>query len=312
MENLEKMTNLEVVKPRMKQALFIVNKYAGTGYQPKLEGRIIDTCVKNDVECTIEFTRDRGHATELAREAVGKDYAFVVAVGGDGTLNEVAQGLINTPMPMGIIPRGSGNGLGRHLGISVKTATAIDQLFTSKVLGMDTFQVNGKLSLNVSGIGFDGHIANLFAARTRRGLAGYVSVTVKEFMNFKPFAVEMEMAGKTLNEEAFIIAFANSSQYGNNARVAPAASVRDGLLHINIMKKVPAYRADFVYAMFTGRLKTSAFCHILETPSVVVKTKHPVAYHVDGEPCGEHDHFDIRIMPGALQILVPERGFHTV
>lgn len=296
----------------MKKALFIVNKYAGTGYQPKLEGRIIDTCIKNDVECTIEFTRDRGHATELSRDAVGKDYAFVVAVGGDGTLNEVAQGLINTPLPMGIIPRGSGNGLGRHLGISVKTPTAIDQIFASRALSMDTFQVNGKLSLNVSGIGFDGHIANLFANHTRRGLAGYASITIREFMKFKPFEVEMELNGKTIHERAFIIAFANSSQYGNNARVAPAASVRDGLLHINIMKKVPAYRMDFVYAMFTGQLKSSAICQILDAPAILVKTKHPVAYHVDGEPCGEHDRFDIRVMPGALQVLVPERAFHSV
>lgn len=296
----------------MKKVLFIVNKFAGTGYQPQLEGRIIETCEQHDVECTIEFTRDRGHATELALDAASKSFEWVVAVGGDGTLNEVAQGLINTPMPMGIIPRGSGNGLGRHLGISVKTPVAIQQLFQSRVLGMDTFTVNGKLSLNVSGVGFDGHIANLFGGRTKRGLAGYVSLTVQEFLKAREFAAELTLNGKTFHRHAFIIALANSSQYGNNARVAPAASVHDGLLHVNIMKKVPGYRMDFVYGLFTGQLEKSSFCEILEAPEIILKTKTPVAYHVDGEPCGEHDQFDIKIMPGALQILAPEKAFHKL
>jgi len=297
------------VNQHNRKELFIINKHAGVGYQPNLEGKIIEACEKNDVECTIEFTAGRGHGIELARDAVARGFQRVIAVGGDGTLNEVAQGLIHTGIPMGIIPRGSGNGLARHLGISLKITDAIQQLFDSRLIAMDTFTINGKLSLNVSGIGFDGHIANLFGVRSGRGLLGYVSLTVREFLRFREFKISISSGGKTFDRQAFIVAIANSSQYGNNARIAPAASVCDGILHVNIVKKVPAYRADFVFAFFGGRLEKSPFCEILETPSLELKTTKATAYHIDGEPCGEDDTFVIHLIPAALQMLVPAMAF---
>lgn len=294
--------------PKVSKVLFIVNKYAGIGYQAKLEGRILDTCEANNVECTVEFTTARGHAIELARSAHSLGFQQVIAVGGDGTSNEVAQGLIQTGIPMGIIPRGSGNGLARHLGIPLKTSDAIDQLFQYEVLSMDTFSVNGKLSLNVSGIGFDGHVTNLFGIKSTRGLVGYIMLTVKEFLKFREFETQLYIQGNTLIRQAFIIAIANSSQYGNNARIAPAASVCDGLLHVNIVKKVPVGRIDFVYSFFAGKLGKSRFCEILETQSLTLKTKKPVYYHVDGEACGLEDTFNIEMHPGSLQVLIPANG----
>lgn len=287
------------------KVLFIVNKFAGTGFQPQVEGKIIDACGQHDIECTIDYTQSRGHATELARGAAARGFQRVVAVGGDGTINEVAQGVVHTSMPMGIIPRGSGNGLARHLGIPIDMGGALQTIFNSRVLAMDTFTLNGHLSLNVSGIGFDGHIANLFGGKTKRGLSGYVKLTVSEFMQFREFDAEITLPGKTITRKAFIIAVANSSQYGNNARVAPAASVCDQLLHINALKKVPVYRFDFVYALFAGTLDRSSFCAIEEARELTIRTARPVAYHVDGEPSGHADFFDIRLAPAALPILVP-------
>lgn len=289
------------------KALFIVNKHAGIGYQSKLERLIIDTCKRNNVIGAIEFTQGRGHAIELARGAKAMGYQQVIAVGGDGTSNEVAQGLLHGEIPMGIVPKGSGNGLARHLGIPLKTSEAISQVFKGKVLSMDVFKVNGKLSLNVSGIGFDGHITNLFGIKSTRGLLGYVMLTISEFLKFQEFRTEIITAANTSSRDAFIIAIANSSQYGNNATIAPSASVCDGLLNVNIMKKIPFYRFDFLYSFFAGKLDKSSFCEILKTPYVQFKTTHPVAYHVDGEPCGFHDNFVIELMPGALQILIPDQ-----
>ena len=294
------------VKNEGKKVFFIVNKYAGTGYQPQVEGRIIDTCERHDVECTIEFTRSPGHATTLSREAAAAGFDFVVAVGGDGTINETAQGLIHSKTPLGIIPRGSGNGLSRHLGIPLKIADALNALFNSSVLGMDTFTVNGKLSLNVSGIGFDGHIANLFATTTKRGLAGYTKLTMREFLQFREFEAEVTIDNKSIHPKAFIIAIANSSQYGNNARIAPAASVCDQLLHISVIKKIPLYRLDIVYSVFNGDIEKSAFCDIFEGKSITIKTSTPIAYHVDGEPSGHHHEFHIELLPTSLQVLVPD------
>jgi diacylglycerol kinase (ATP) len=294
------------------KVLFIVNKHAGIGYQTRVEGRILDTCEKNNVECTIEFTTGPGHGIELARSATALGFQRVIAVGGDGTSNEVAQGLIHTGTPMGVIPRGSGNGLARHLGIPLNTSDAISQIFQSKVLSMDTFTVNGKLSLNVSGIGFDGHVTNLFGIKSTRGLLGYIMLTVQEFLKFREFEAEISMQGKTFKRQAFIIAIANSSQYGNNARIAPAASVCDGMLHVNIVKKVPLLRVDFVYSFFSGNLGKSKFCEILETSSLELRTKKPIYYHVDGEACGLQSTFKIELLPGSLQILVPEHGERSV
>lgn len=290
------------MKNEVSKVLFIINKHAGKGYQPALEGAIIDACVKNNIECSIEYTKARGHATELARE--GRIFDQVVAVGGDGTVNEVAQGLTGSSTPMGILPNGSGNGLARHLKIPINIPKALTYLMESKAIAIDTFTLNGKLSLNVSGIGFDGHIANIFGKEKKRGLQGYAKHTINEFLAFKEFEARLTADGKSITKKAFVIAIANSSQYGNNARIAPAASVCDELLHISILKKIPPYRMDFIYSFFNGTIDTSSFCEILEVKNLDITLDHEMAYHVDGEPCGTSDRFTIALQPSALKMMV--------
>jgi diacylglycerol kinase (ATP) len=287
------------------KVLFIINKFAGTGYQPELEGRILTRSDAHDVETKILFTEGPGHATALALDAKNHGFGRVVAVGGDGTLNEVAQGLFRSQIPMGIIARGSGNGLARHLGIPLAIPAAIENVFTGSPLAMDTFTLNGKVSLNVSGIGFDGHIANLFGGKTKRGLTGYASLILQEYLRFREFEFEIAIGAEPFVRKAFVVAIANSSQYGNNACIAPAASVTDGILHVNVLRKVPAYRFDFIYNIFNRTIHRSSFSEIFETPSLKIHTRVPVPYHVDGEPCGIQDQFNIEISPGALPVIVP-------
>jgi diacylglycerol kinase (ATP) len=295
------------VKNEVSNVLFIVNKFSGKGYQPGVEGKILEACEKKDVECSIEFTQGRGHATELAKNAAAeKRYDCVVAVGGDGTVNEVAQGLVHSTMAMGIIPKGSGNGLARHLCIPVSVPKSLSTLFTSQLISMDTFRMNGKLSLNVSGIGFDGHIANLFAKDKKRGFQGYTKLTLNEFFQFKEFEAEIETEEQTIKRNAFVIAIANSSQYGNNARIAPAASVCDQLLHINILKKVPPYRLDFIYSFFYGKIDKSPFCEVFQTNKMTIRLDKPMAFHIDGEPCGTSNVFTIELLPYSLKMLAPQ------
>jgi YegS/Rv2252/BmrU family lipid kinase len=274
-------------------------------YHLPIEDRILKNCSKNNATCSIEYTQGRGHAITLASHAAGNGFDYVVAVGGDGTINEVAQGLIHTATPMGILPRGSGNGLARHLGISVNLHEAIDSLFSNHIIRMDTLLINNKLSLNVSGIGFDGHIANLFANKKIRGLFGYVRLTLRELFNFHEFDATVTLNEKTFFRKAFIIAVANSSQYGNNIKIAPLASVCDGLLDISIMKKVPLHNLMFIYAFLTGSLKNSVSCEMQKTKQVQIKTSTPVAYHIDGEPCGVSDTFLIQLKEASLAVLVP-------
>src|SRR5688572_22560582 len=206
----------------VKNVLFIVNKFSGTGYQPEVEGRMLNACEKFDIECSIEFTNHRGHATELAQEGVAKNFNRVIAVGGDGTVNEVARGLLHTSTPMGIIPKGSGNGLARHLGISMKLDKALEQILSGSVITMDTFKMNDHLSLNVSGIGFDGHIANLFGVGQKRGFWGYSKLVIQEYLRYPEFDAILKLSEDSNSaQKSFMIAIANSSQYGNNAKVAP-------------------------------------------------------------------------------------------
>lgn len=297
------------VNNEVKKVLFIINKYSGTGFQPAHEKAIFEACTKHGVECTIEITRAPGHATTLARDAIGT-FDKVIAVGGDGTVNEVAQALIHSQVPMGIIPKGSGNGLARHLNIPIKITEALECLFTSKIMAVDTFRMNGKLSLNVSGIGFDGHIATLFAAEKKRGFQGYAKLALNEFMRFPEFEAELIIGETILKKKAFVIAIANSSQYGNNALIAPDASVCDQLLNISILKKMPAYRLDFVYSFFSGTIKESAYCEILEARDFTIQLPSPVAFHIDGEPAGHADRFVIEMIPESVKMLAPGNTIH--
>lgn len=289
----------------VKKVFFIVNRFSGTGYQPALESSILSACKENGFDCTIAFTERPGHGTTLAEQAVGEAFDSVIAVGGDGTVNEVAKGLVHTSAKMGIIPKGSGNGLARHLGIPVMANHALKCLFTSQVISMDTFRINGKLSVNVSGIGFDGHIANLFGADKKRGLQGYTKLVLHEFMQFPEFDARMIVGGNEMKRKAFVIAVANSSQYGNNARIAPAASVCDEVLNVSILKKIPPYRLDLIYSFFSGTIDQSAYCETLRIRDAIIELKVPMAFHIDGEFAGESDRFTIELQPASLHMLAP-------
>jgi diacylglycerol kinase (ATP) len=292
---------------KVKKVVFIINRFAGGGFKPEFERLIVQGCTDHDTEPILEYTKGPGHAITLAREYSKTDVSKVVAVGGDGTLNEVAQGLVHTSMPLGIIPRGSGNGLARHLCIPLTVAGATQTLFTGEVVAMDTFTLNDKLSLNVSGIGFDGRIANLFGGTTKRGLSGYVKLALQEFFRFHEFQAEIRTDAGTLKKDAFIIAIANSSQYGNNACIAPKASVSDGILHINILRKVAPYRFDFLYAFFSKSIDRTNVAEIIEVKNFSVHTPLPVAFHVDGEPSGTGTDFDIKLNPASLLVTMPRK-----
>jgi YegS/Rv2252/BmrU family lipid kinase len=293
-----------------KKVLFIINKFSGGGYQPSVEGRIITHCTNLGLEPSIQFTQARGHATELAREATAlKNFETIFAMGGDGTVNEVAQGIVHTEQVMGIIPKGSGNGLARHLGIPMNFKKSLEYIDSQTVVAADTFRVNDQLSVNVSGIGFDGHIAGIFGKNGKRGLIGYSKLVLKEFFNYQDFSSEILIDNQPFNKKAFIIAFANSSQFGNNARVAPYASVCDGILDISFIRKVPLSQAiGFANKMFTGQLESSAFVEIEKGKTISLSFPHPMPYHIDGEGMEPARDFNIQIHPASLRMLVPSKS----
>ncbi len=290
-----------------KKVLFIINKYSGSGYQSGVEGRILARCAELNLEPSIEFTQGRGHAIELARQgAISKKFEIVFAVGGDGTVNEVARGIATTQQIMGILPKGSGNGLARHLGIPINFIKSLDFIGSTSVLSMDSFTVNYHLSVNVSGIGFDGHVANLFGKNGNRGFWGYSRLVLKEFFRYREFKGKILIDDHTYELPAFIIAFANSSQFGNNARIAPQASVCDGILDVSFIRKVPVYQAlGFAGKMFTGQLENSAYVIIKPGKRITLSFDAPMPYHIDGEGMKPTRDFIIQIKPASIRMLVP-------
>ncbi len=292
-----------------KKVFFIINKYSGGGYREDVEGRIITTCGKLNLECSIEFTTERGHATDLGKEALRQRFDSVFAVGGDGTVNEVAQALIHSGTPMGILPKGSGNGLAGHLGIPMSFEKSLEIIASKKTITMDTLLVNNQVSVNVSGIGFDGHVAGLFGKDGKRGLAGYARLVLREFLSYQEFKVAITIDDKPLERNAFIIALANSCQFGNNARVAPHASVCDQLLDVCLIRKVPMMHTPaFAYKMFTGNFDKSAFVEIRKATKVTLEFSDPMAFHIDGESMKPVTRFAVGVQPASLRMIVPERS----
>lgn len=288
------------------KVLFIINRFSGTGYQPSLEEKIQSHCQANNLEALIEFTKEPGHATELSEVAVEKNYRMVFAVGGDGTVNEVAQGLLYSSIPLGILPRGSGNGLARHLKIPSDLNKALRLSSLDKTFTIDTFTINNRLSANVSGIGFDGHIATLFGQNGKRGLIGYVKLVMTHFNKFEEFEYEQVLDGVKTNNKAFIISCANSSQFGNNATIAPSASLMDQLLDICVVNKMSIVQGlMFVQKLFRGTIDQSKYISIKKTKTIELRTNLEIPYHVDGEAAGYSKHFLININPASLVVSVP-------
>jgi diacylglycerol kinase (ATP) len=290
------------------KVLFIINPLSGRRKFPDLEKQIAHACKQTSLEWTIASTERSGHATELAKQAVNNQIDLVFAVGGDGTVNEVAKGLVHSSTTLGILPKGSGNGLARHLHIPQDHKEALALIQSGDNISIDAVTVNGEISVNVSGIGFDGHVSNLFAKESVRGLGRYVTLSVTEFLSFKNFKATMILDEKPFSSDAFILAFANSSQFGNNATVSPTASVCDGLMDICVIKKFPWFESiGFAVKMFTGKLHTSSYVKIFKAKKATLSFDANMPYHIDGEGRGSQRDFSVEVIPGCLKVLVPIR-----
>lgn len=288
------------------RVFFIINKYSGKGFQPEIEGHIIDACAQAGIEATLEYTRSKGHATELAYEALSLGFTRIFARGGDGTMNEVARALVHSPAALGLLPAGSGNGLARHLAIPLTLDAALRQLTQFRILPIDTLLINGGLSVNVSGFGFDAHVATQFGKDGQRGLAGYSKIVLGDFFKYKEFDVEGTADGKSFHQRAFMVALANASQFGNNALVAPDASVSDGQMDVCFIRRIPIIEAvPFIMKMFTGRIEKSRFASLMKAKHFVAEVSEAQPLHLDGEPIPPSTRFDVQIQPGSLKMIVP-------
>ena len=285
--------------------VFILNPRAGTGSKVKLRQLIESYCSDPANQATLLFTQYAGHAGILAAEAAHQEISIIVAVGGDGTVNEVAGSLVHRPCILGIIPAGSGNGLARHLGIPMDAGKALSLLDSGQTIKMDTMLVNGRLSVNISGTGFDAYVAGLFANAGRRGFVTYARLSVSGLRQYRPADMTLSFEGKTISCRPFLLVFANGSQWGNHAWIAPGAVTDDGLITVGIMERPPWYALPaFVGRLFGKGLSGSSYLTYFQAREIRLNSSRPVALHIDGEAAGETTHLTVRIQPASLNILV--------
>lgn len=287
-----------------KKIYFIVNPISGIGRQKIIE-RLIDQHLDRTLyDYEIAYTKAAKHATELSQHASQNGFDVVVAVGGDGSVNEVARGLIGTQSVLAIIPAGSGNGLARHLQIPIHLKKAMEIINRGKSTLIDTMLLNDEPFVNVAGIGFDAHIGWEFAKFGKRGFASYLKVIQREFPKYKAQEFELSIGGKKEIKKAYLISFANGSQWGNNALIAPLADISDGLMDLVVLKDVSFLKSISIgYRLFSKTIHKSAHVEVYKVKEAVIKQQHSIA-HIDGEPIKTGQDIIVKVNPLSLHVLV--------
>lgn len=287
-----------------KQAIwFIVNPISGGKKVHQSIVKLIDSQLDKGIYVPkICYTEYAGHATEIAADAVKNNVPIVVAIGGDGTINEVGKALIHTKTALGIIPTGSGNGLARELEIPMKAAKAIESLNTPVSKIIDVCFANGVPFFCTAGIGFDARCADVFSKMKGRGLMNYVKVGFSEFWKFKP----LKCIFGANNYEVFSITFGNASQFGNNAYITPTAVIDDGLIDCTIISPPSTLQAlPMIAQLFNGNIHSSELSENYRGTKFKVSAEHNLLIHYDGEPLQlETNELIISISEKSLRVII--------
>lgn len=263
----------------------IINNYSGHGQGERAVGTVIPVLLENGYQVEHTFTQYPGHATELASKASLAGFDLVVAVGGDGTVNETAQGLLGTSTPLGIVPVGSGNGLARELGISIHMRKSALTLVKGVDRQIDVCSINNNRFFCASGIGIDALIAYQMSKASTRGFWKYIQLAIKESILYKPLNVRMKIDGQRIDQSVFLVTFANASQFGNNAFIAPTASMSDGLMDVVVVKTFnKIWLPVFAVALFTKLLHKLPFVKAYKAQHVDLEWTDASVFHFDGEP----------------------------
>ncbi|MCF0220291.1 MAG: diacylglycerol kinase family lipid kinase [Muribaculaceae bacterium] len=287
----------------MKRARLIINPISGTsskkgGIEEQAREILKDLW---DIECC--YTTCAGDATRLAREAVDDGFDAVIAAGGDGTVNETARAMAHTDVPMGIVPCGSGNGLARHMAIPIDVEGSLRIIALNHVVAVDCAVAAGRPYFCTFGVGYDAAVSEHFANAGHRGFISYLRSAFITARHFKPSDYVLTLPdGTVMERRAFLVAVCNASQYGNNAYIAPYASITDGLLDVTIIDDVnPLETARVGLELMTGFIDRNTRIQTFKTPSIEIVKPEGVA-HIDGEPVEMPTRVSIQCQPAALKV----------
>jgi len=279
-----------------KRITFIVNPISGTQGKDDIPHQI-DELLNHDLfDYDVRLTEYAGHAAEMAGNLAADGVDVVVAVGGDGTVNEVARSLVHTQSALAIIPCGSGNGLARHLRIPLDVRRALQIINRCQIEQFDYGVINELPFFCTCGMGFDAFISLKFAEAGKRGPITYVENVLKEGLKYKPETYEVVDDTGTTRHKAFLIACANASQYGNNAYIAPGATMKDGQMDVIIMEPFDVLEAPQIAAdLFMKTLGNNSKIKTFRTKSLHIHRQEPGAIHYDGDPIMTGTDIDVHI-----------------
>lgn len=292
----------------MKQKIrFIVNPFSGTSGKKSVPVLLEENLDTSLFSYEIVYTEYAGHAIELAKECAEQGYDFVACVGGDGSVNEVAQSILNSKTALIVLPGGSGNGFAMHLGLGRNIKKAIQYINTGQIIEVDTCTVNGRFFANVSGIGFDARIAYKTKQNSKRGFLPYFITSVKESLKFKHQKLSITIDGKEIQGEYAAAVVANASMYGYYFTISPQASLQDGTMDIMLIKKAPLYRYFFMVFRFLNRsLHKSRITQTFQGKSIQIQLEKENYLHVDGEGYKAEKILHFSVNPSTLKVLTPK------
>lgn len=290
----------------MKRIIFIVNPNSGTQSKKTILNLLDSRLDRSKFTWEVVYTEYAGHAVEIAAKAAEDRVDIVVAIGGDGTINEVGRSLVHTSTALGIIPCGSGNGLARHLEIPLDPRKAIDILNEADEVVIDYGKINGISFFCTCGVGFDAFVSFKFANAGKRGMLTYLEKTLQEGLKYQSEKYELETEDGVSKYSAFLIACGNASQYGNNAYITPHATLTDGLLDVTILEPftvldIPA----LAFQLFNKTLDQNSRIKTFRCQKLSIRRAHPGVIHYDGDPIETDAEIHIEIIKKGLHVIVP-------
>lgn len=287
----------------------IINPAAGQHWRRRIGGAVLraEAALRAcSIDGVVRVTEQRGSARALARAMIAGGATTIVAWGGDGTINEVAAEVVAAGATLGVVPAGSGNGFARGVGLEGRVGAALRTALTGPVRVIDTGDIDGRRFVNVAGIGFDAHMADVFNRLPRRGASAYFRAGLRELRSYRGETYTVRTSQETFTMPAFLVALANCREYGNAAVIAPRARPDDGLLELVC---VPARSLSWLllrsFRLFAGTIDRLPGIRCVSGAAVELTAEHPLAFHVDGEVCAGGTCLRARVIPSSLRVRVP-------